>query len=130
MLAMGKHRIFLRADPHAAEGGGKIGKIGHFPPCDVIEIAYVVSIAGNAERGPADLMRNVSQIWHKALPLGRDSLAGLAGATLPQTGNEQRPAVLEARPLEVRDECLVHFDRLHELDVAEMALCANYFGCQ
>src|SRR5258706_2103896 len=130
MLAMRKHGIFLRADPHATEGGGKIGKIGHFHPRDVIEIAFVVAIAGNAERGPADLTRNVSQIGHEALPLGRDSLAGLAGVTLPQTGNEQRLAALEARWFEVRDECLVHFDGLHDLNIAEMALCANCFGCQ
>src|SRR5258708_31892832 len=53
VLAMGKHGIFLRSGPYAAEGGGKIGKIRDFHACDVIEIAFVVSIAGNAECVPA-----------------------------------------------------------------------------
>src|SRR5262249_33444728 len=101
MLAMGKHGIFLRADPHATEGGGKIGQIGHLHTCDVIAIAFVVSIERNAERGLADPTRNISQIGHEALPLGRRGLAGLPGVTLPQTGNEQWLAILEARRLKV-----------------------------
>src|SRR5262249_46498876 len=55
MPAMGKPRIFLLAQPHATEGGGQIGKIGHFHSGDVVEVALVVSIASNAECRPADL---------------------------------------------------------------------------
>src|SRR5215467_6986864 len=55
MVAMGKHRIFLLAQPHATEGSGKIGKIGHFHSGDVVEVAVVVSVASNTERSPADL---------------------------------------------------------------------------
>src|SRR5258708_3564685 len=130
MLTMGKHGISLRADPHATEAGGKIGKIGHFHACDVIEIALVISIVGNAERVPAGLTRNVSQIGHEALQLGRDSLAGLGGVTLAQTGNEQRPAGLEARRLEVSDQCLIHFDCLPDFNVPPTAFCPTCFAPQ
>src|SRR5262249_57426913 len=107
-----------------------IRKLAHCPAGDESKFALVVAVADTAEGALASRAWNTPEALHGALPWRRGSLAGAPCVALPQPRYEQRPAVLEARRLEVRDERLVQFHGLHEFDVAEMALSANGFGRQ
>jgi hypothetical protein len=42
--------------------------------------------------------------------------------------NLQQPALLDARRRQGRDQTVIHFDCLHQIDVIEMALRTNRFG--
>jgi hypothetical protein len=54
--------------------------------------------------------------------------AGFARITLAQARDEKRLAVFEARRLQMREKCFVHFDRLHDGEGVELATRAQCFG--
>src|SRR5262249_60787330 len=77
----------------------------------------------------AHLMRELADVGSKALPLGRNVPAGLAGIARAEAGDEHLPGALEADRFDRGQKGLVHFQRLHKLQVVETAFVAQLLRC-
>ena len=64
----------------------------------------------------------------QALPQSRNVLVGVVRILSAEARDQQQPALLDARRRQGRNQTVVHFDCLHQIDVIEMALRANRFG--
>ena len=64
----------------------------------------------------------------QALPQSRNVLVGVVRILSAEACDQQQAALLDARRRQSRDQTVIHFDCLHQIDVLEMALRANRFG--
>ena len=76
MLAMLKHRVSLAPDTNGLKSIGQRGEVSYLYSSQIFE-AQAVKIVRNPVRFWTDLPGQIADVWSEALPLARDSFAGI-----------------------------------------------------
>lgn len=130
MVPMCENGVTLAGNSQARQFRLNLRKPGHLHAGDVIGVSLVIAVAKHSVSSSSDLSGDVPQIRLEPLPLCRNSGGRRRIVAFAEARDQQGSECLEPRRLERSQQCFIHSNRLHQLDLIHAPPRAKHFRRQ